>query len=93
MPADSMSSADGTAIESQLCSLGNEGPGLVEFPGEEHTSPQCDHCLSPTGIAPIALLDAPSPIHIVQQLVRHLVSQVRLATVQRTQLARGPPHA
>jgi hypothetical protein len=79
-------------VEAQLCSLDQERRDLIEIPGETHQGSRCDHCLSPLGVAPIALLDVPGPVD-VGQWVRSLVSQVSQSIPRRTQLARAPPRA
>jgi hypothetical protein len=84
---------DGTrVVETQLCSLDQDRRGVIELPGESHERSQCDHCLSPMGIAPIALLAPSAPVRIVSLLPHALEDQVAHASLQRAQLARAPPH-
>ncbi len=80
------------AFEAQLCSLDQDRRGPIELPGEEH-SPQCDHCLSPLGMAPIALAGAAAPVKIVAHILRTLTDQISHAPLLRAQQPRAPPHA
>src|SRR6185503_18634175 len=77
-------------VETQLCSLDPERRGAIEMPGESHERSSCDHCLSPLGIAPIALLAPSAPVRMVSLLPRALQDQVAHASLQRAQLARAP---
>ena len=79
-------------VEMQLCSLDQDRRGVIELPGESHQRSQCDHCLSPMGIAPIALVAPAAPLRLVSLLPHVLEDQVAHVSLQRSQIARAPPH-
>ena len=85
--------ADGSrVIQTQLCSLEKNRRGAIELPGESHDTPQCDHCLSPMGHAPIAMITPLPPARIVALAPPVLDDLITHAPLQRAQLARAPPH-
>ena len=95
MPSGFMTgeSADGSrTVSTQLCSLEQDRRGVIELPGETHDTPGCDHCLSPLGTAPLALIAPVAPVRIVSLLPQLPGDQVAHAPLERTQQPRAPPH-
>jgi hypothetical protein len=79
-------------VQTRLCSVDKNRSGTLSVPGDSHDTPRCDHCLSPMGHAPIALLSPLPPARLAALVPQVLDDQVAHATSSRTQLARAPPH-
>jgi len=92
LPPGFMTTAQGPAVNLQMCSLEQDRRGS-ELPGEDHDAPRCDHCLSPLGAAPIAATEATAPVRAAALLVQTLLHQVPLEPLRRSHSARAPPQA
>jgi hypothetical protein len=93
LPPGFMTTAQGPAINVQMCSLEQDRRSPIESPVEDHDTPRCDHCLSPLGTAPVAIIDAPAPVKAAALLAQTLLHQVPFEPLQRAHSARAPPHA